>query len=96
MPALHYTVRWPDGQEICCYSPSLVIQDLLAVSTDYTVPEFMQRVREATSIANERVHARYGFFCSRANDQLVRLEALQATFVDDPEAQVRVLAFSPA
>lgn len=96
MPAMHYTVRWPDAQETCCYSPSLVIQDVLAPGTDYTVIEFMQRVRQATSIANERVHAKYGFFCSRANDQLAQLEALQATFVHDPDAQVHVLAFSPA
>jgi uncharacterized repeat protein (TIGR04042 family) len=95
MPALHYTVRWPDAQEICCYSPSLVIQDVLTTSTDYPMAEFMQRVRQATAIANERVHAKYGFFCSRANDQLAQLEQLQAPFVHDPEAQVRVLAFSP-
>ena len=96
MPALHYTVRWPDAQETCCYSPSLVIQDVLTSDTDYTVLEFMQRVRQATAIANERVHAKYGFFCSRANDQLAQLEALQAPFAHDSEAQVRVLAFSPA
>ncbi len=96
MPAIHYTVRWPDARETCCFSPSLVIQDLLASGTDYTVPDFMQRVREATAIANERVHAKFGFFCSRANDQLAQLEAMQAPFVHDPDAQVRVLAFSPA
>ena len=96
MPAMHYTVRWPDAQESCCYSPSLVIQDVLTPGTDYPVAEFMQRVRQATAIANERVHAKYGFFCSRANDQLAQLEQLQAAFARDPEAQVRVLAFSPA
>ena len=96
MPAMHYTVRWPDAHESCCYSPSLVIQDVLTPGTDYPVAEFMQRVRQATAIANERVHAKYGFFCSRANDQLAQLEQLQAAFVHDPEAQVRVLAFSPA
>lgn len=96
MPAMHYTVRWPDAQETCCYSPSLVIQDLLTTGTDYPVPEFMQRVRQATSIANERVQAKYGFVCSRASDQLARLETLQAPFVHDPQARVRVLAFAPA
>jgi uncharacterized repeat protein (TIGR04042 family) len=96
MPAMHYTVRWPDAQESCCYSPSLVIQDVLTPGTDYPVAEFMQRVRQATAIANERVHAKYGFFCSRANDQLAQLEQLQAAFARDPEAQVRVLAFAPA
>jgi uncharacterized repeat protein (TIGR04042 family) len=96
MPAMNYTVRWPDAQETCCYSPSLVIQDVLTPDTDYTVPDFMHRVRQATAIANERVHAKYGFFCSRANDQLAQLEAMQARFVHDPGAHVRVLTFSPA
>jgi uncharacterized repeat protein (TIGR04042 family) len=95
MPEMHYTVRWPDARETDCYSPSLVIQDLLAPGTDYRVAEFMERVRRATAIANDRVQAKYGFFCSRANDQLDQLERLQAQFNDDPEARVRVLGFSP-
>jgi uncharacterized repeat protein (TIGR04042 family) len=93
---MHYTVRWPDARETDCYSPSLVIQDVLTLGTDYTVVDFMQRVRRATAIANERVQAKYGFVCSRANDQLAQLERLQARYVDDPQALVRVLAFSPA
>lgn len=96
MPAMHYTVRWPDARETRCYSPSLVIEDMLTPGSDYAVTEFMQRVRQATAIANERVHAKYGFFCSRANDQLALLEELQAPYAHDPAAQVRVLAFSPA
>ena len=94
MPEMHYTVRWPDAQETCCYSPSLVIQDLLQPATDYPLPAFMALVRQATAIANARVQAKYGFVCSRANDQLLQLEQLQARYQDDPQAQVRVLAFS--
>jgi uncharacterized repeat protein (TIGR04042 family) len=96
MPAMHYTVRWPDALEIDCYSPSLVIQDVLSPGANYSVVNFMQRVRRATAIANERVQAKYGFVCSRANDQLAQLEQLQARFIDDPEARVHVLAFAPA
>ena len=96
MPAMFYTVRWPDDREICCYSPSLVIQDLLAPDTTYALLDFMQRVRQATAIANDRVQAKYGYFCSRANEQLAQLEALNARFVDDPQARVRVLDFAAA
>ncbi len=96
MPAMHYTVRWPDAQETCCYSPSLVIQDLLQPQTPYPLADFMRRVREATTIANARVQAKYGFVCSRANDQLAQLEALQARFAAEPDPLVHVLAFSPA
>lgn len=95
MPAMHYTVRWPDAQETCCYSPSLVIQDLLTPQTDYPLAEFMRRVREATAIANERVQARYGFVCSRANDQLAQLEQREQQFALHTEPRVKVLAFLP-
>jgi uncharacterized repeat protein (TIGR04042 family) len=96
MPAMHYTVRWPDASETRCYSPSLVIQDLLQPGSDYAVGDFMRRVREATAIANERVQARYGFVCSRANDQLAQLEQIELRFRHEPQGRVHVLAFAPA
>lgn len=96
MPAMHYTVRWPDAQETCCYSPSLVIQDLLTPHTDYPLAEFMRRVREATAIANDRVQAKYGFVCSRANDQLAQLEQHEQQFARHADACVTVLDFLPA
>lgn len=96
MPEMHYTVRWPDQAEERLYSPSLVVRDLLQPGTDYALPEFMQRVRQATAIANERVQAKYGFLCSRANDQMYHLEAREARFANDPAARVRVLGFDPA
>ena len=35
MPAMHYTVRWPDAQESRCYSPSLVIKDYFEPGESY-------------------------------------------------------------
>jgi uncharacterized repeat protein (TIGR04042 family) len=96
MPEMHYTVRWPDARETVCYSPSLVVRDLLEPGRDYPLADFMQRVREATTIANERVQAKYGFVCSRANDQLARLEIEERRFADQAEARVHVLSFDPA
>lgn len=95
MPEMHYTVRWPDAAEVRCYSPSLVVRDLLTPGADYPLADFLQRVRQATAIANERVAAKYGFVCSRANDQLAQIEARGARFARDPEARVRVLGFDP-
>jgi uncharacterized repeat protein (TIGR04042 family) len=96
MPAIHYRLRWPDARETLCYSPSLVIQDYLHVGEDYAPDELLRRVREATAIANERVHAKFGFTCSRAGDQLVQTEAQVAACADHPGARVRVLSFEPA
>jgi uncharacterized repeat protein (TIGR04042 family) len=93
MPAMHYTVRWPDATESRCYSPSLVIQDFFEPGHDYPLDDFLRRVREATTIASDRVRAKYGFACSMAADQLAATEALAAPFAATPDARVRLVAF---
>ncbi len=93
MPAMHFTVRWPDATETRCYSPSLVIKDYFAPGTRYPLPDFMASAREALHIASERVRAKYGFACSAAMDQLADLEQLAARWGDDPNTHVEVVAF---
>ncbi|MDZ5458498.1 MSMEG_0570 family nitrogen starvation response protein [Azohydromonas lata] len=96
MPAMHYTLRWPDASETVCYSPSLVIQDYFQPGQAYALESFMAQLREATAIANERVRAKFGFACSRADDQLSRLEAQARRWAGQPGARVEVLGFGPA
>lgn len=74
MPEMRFHVRWPDGSREACYSPSLVIKDHLAVGQDYPVDEFVNLSRLALGIASERVRARFGFPCGRAQAQLARIE----------------------
>ena len=93
MPAMHFDIRWPDATQSHCYSPSLIIQDYLVLGEQYALPIFLEKVREALRIASERVHAKFGFFCSAANDQLAQIEAKAAAFSDHPNATVEVLAF---
>jgi uncharacterized repeat protein (TIGR04042 family) len=96
MPAMHYRLRWPDASENLAYSPSLVIEDFFTPGQDYALADFLRRAREATAIASARVEAKYGFACSAALDQLADTEARAAAFADQPDAQVRVLSFTPA
>ena len=93
MPAMHFHLRWPDGHESRCYSPSLVIKDYFQPGAAYPLPDFLQRSREALNIASERVRAKFGFACSMALDQLAQIEAEAAGFADRPQAHVEVLAF---
>ena len=93
MPAMHFQLRWPDGSEGRCYSPSLVIKDYFQPGTAYPLPLFMAQMREALNIASERVRAKYGFACSQAMDQLGRIEHTAARFATQSDAQVKVLAF---
>jgi len=93
MPALHYQLRWPDASVQTCYSPSLVIKDFLEPHTSYPLPDFLQRLREATQIASDRVEAKFGFVCSRAMDNLAAVEETAQRFTDQPQARIEVLAF---
>lgn len=93
MPAMHYHLRWPDGAETACYSPSLIIQDYFQPGTAYPLADFLRRIREATGIANDRVRAKYGFACSQASDTLARIEARAAALPAPEQARIEVLAF---
>ena len=93
MPAMHFTLRWPDGRAQRCYSPSLVIKDYFAPGSSYDLPDFMRRTREALGIASERVRAKYGFACSMALDQLAQIEAAAAPFDGWPDAAVAITIF---
>lgn len=91
MPEMRFQVRFPDGREQSCYSPSLVLKELLREGGVYPLFEFMARVRAALTIGAERVRVKYGFYCSAAHDQLHQLEQTSARF--DPDAEVEVLRF---
>src|SRR5579862_6437373 len=93
MPAMTYNIRWPDGLESNCYSPSSIVREYLQVGMSYRVEEFLQRIRAATEIASERVRAKFGYACSRARDQLRQIEERAARFAADTVLEVTVLSF---
>lgn len=93
MPEMIFRVRWPDGQESDCYSPSLVIREHFTPGQDYPVRDFLEKADTALTDASERVRARYGFACSRALDQLQAIRQVGAPFLTRPDALVRVLSF---
>ncbi len=73
MPEMTFHVRWPDGVEQRCYSPSLVMHDHLSAGTSYTVADFVERSTRALSEASERVRAKYGFACTSAAETTERI-----------------------
>ena len=70
-----------------------MIKDYFESGASYALPEFLQRLREATQIASDRVAAKFGYACSRASDQLATIEAQAARFAGDPDARVEMLTF---
>ncbi len=94
MPEMHFRVEWPNGRVDRCYSPSYVVEEHLSVGEAYAVEEFVTRARTALEIASERVQARYGFACTSALDQLLRIEETAAALSPaERGGQVRVLEF---
>ncbi len=79
MPEMHFSIRWPDGAVMRCYSPSLVVREYLEVGRAYPLREFLERSRTMLHIGSERVRAKYGFACSAAMDQLASIEERSAS-----------------
>ncbi|SAK99863.1 hypothetical protein AWB77_06034 [Caballeronia fortuita] len=92
MPVMHFLIRWPDGVEANCYSPSTIVGEFFAAGESYTVDDFVSRSREALCIGSERVREKYGFACSAALDQLARIEEEASRFREARDARVTVLA----
>jgi uncharacterized repeat protein (TIGR04042 family) len=88
MPEMRFVIKWPDGAEETCYSPSLVIKDYFAEGESYLLKDFLDKSRTSLQIASDRVAAKYGFACSAAMDQLNRIEEVAAQFTDRPDARV--------
>lgn len=91
MPAVQFFIRWPDGKEDKCYSPSTVIREYFKPGDKMPLSEFVQRSEAGLTNASERVAARYGYFCSSASDQL-QLIRQQAESFDDKDRLVAIMS----
>ena len=80
MPEVHFMIRWPDGAQERCYSPSTVITNFFEAGQSYPLAAFLDRARAGLNKASDRVADRYGFACSSAMDQLQRIEAQARRF----------------
>jgi len=87
MPAVQFTLRWPDGAPQRCYSPSTAIELVLVQGGKYPVPEFVRRCRAGLERASERVREQRGVACSAAAEQLAEIEQ-RARGLDLDEAAV--------
>jgi uncharacterized repeat protein (TIGR04042 family) len=93
MPEMWFTIRWPDGSQRACYSPSQSVADHLVPGKSYPLDDFLARCRTALTAASERVRQRYGFPCSRAQAELGTLECLGTSFAHVPCPTVTVIGF---
>ena len=91
MPAVNYIIRWPDGEQLTCYSPSTIILKYFNPGQSYSVKDFVKRNKEALTIASDRVQAKYGVACSAAQGQLEQIIKKSRNYA--LEEQVEFLGF---
>jgi uncharacterized repeat protein (TIGR04042 family) len=89
MPEVELTLEWPDGGQSRLYSPSTVILEHLAPGQTVTVAELRAKGTLALRQASERVRARYGFACTRADEEERRLLEQSARFGEQEQVGVR-------
>jgi len=93
MPEIRFQIRWSDGTQDSCYSPSLIVKEYFSPNTEYELEDFVQRSRIALNIASDRVNAKYGRPCGLALGQLREIEAKAAQYQQLPNAKVQVINF---
>ena len=69
MPAVNFSVSWPDGENTSYYSPSTIIHRYIEKSQIYELDKFKRLCDEALNAASERVYQRFGYYCSAASGE---------------------------
>ncbi|TFF25093.1 MSMEG_0570 family nitrogen starvation response protein [Jiella endophytica] len=92
MPEVHFTIRWPDGGEERCYSPSTAIKAFVEAGQTYPLDDFLARARAGLNAASDRVAAKYGFACTSAMAELAHIETRAKPFLGSEGASVACLA----
>jgi uncharacterized repeat protein (TIGR04042 family) len=88
MPEVHLQLQWPDGQVSTLYSPSTVVLEYLRPGDELSVADLERAAMQALHEASERVRARYGFACTRTDEEERKLRQRLAAYAAD--ARVRV------
>lgn len=83
MPEVHLQLEWPDGLTTALYSPSTVILRYLQPGHSLPVAELTSRGTEALRLASEWVRARYGFACTRTDEEERQLLHTAEAYADD-------------
>lgn len=91
MPEIRFQIKWPDGTQETCYSPSLVVQKYFEVGQSYDLADFVQRSQDSLTIASDRVKAKFGYPCGLAIGQMEAIAAKADNYRNLESAKVEVL-----
>ena len=74
MPEVMLQLRWPDGEASSFYSPSTIVYEFLKPGDSLSIADLEQKGLMALKEASERVRARYGFACTRTDEEALKLQ----------------------
>jgi uncharacterized repeat protein (TIGR04042 family) len=89
MPEVRLQLVWPDGGQSEFYSPSTVVLEYLKPGDELSILELEQRGVRALEEASERVRARYGFACTRVDEEMDRLRRRVSAFDAGDRVRIR-------
>jgi uncharacterized repeat protein (TIGR04042 family) len=92
MPEVLLQLLWPDGEASRFYSPSTVVYEYLQPGQSLSIAELEHKGLAALQEASERVRARYGFACTRTDEEASKLRQCIARY--DPADMVEVRSLS--
>jgi len=89
MPEVLLELCWPDGEVSRFYSPSTVVYEFFKPGDRLTIAELEQKGLAALREASERVRARYGFACTRTDEEASRLRQRLALYPPQDGVDIR-------
>jgi uncharacterized repeat protein (TIGR04042 family) len=92
MPEVLLELHWPDGEASRFYSPSTIVYEFLKPGQTLTIAELEQRGLAALREASERVRARYGFACTRTDEEASKLQQRLARYGRTDRVEVREIS----
>jgi uncharacterized repeat protein (TIGR04042 family) len=79
----------PDGTASSFYSPSTVVYEYLKPGETLSIAELEQKGLAALKEASERVRQRYGFACTRTDEEAIKLQKRLAMYGQSDRVDVR-------
>jgi uncharacterized repeat protein (TIGR04042 family) len=88
MPEIHFSIEWPDGVCMRCYSPSTVVRNYFSAGEVMTIDQLVTKATDALRHAGDRVEAKFGYRCTSAQAQLEDILERAETFGSDEELRI--------
>ena len=82
MPEVYMQIEWPGNKKDVVYSPSSIIYEHFKKGEAFSVDMFEKKVTEALTQASQRVLAKFGYECTSAMGEIMRIQSIVNSLKD--------------